>query len=373
MKDLRLAALVVAALTALAAFVAWLPRAASFATGSALSRDADGWLVARRYLEERGARVRLLDEPFESEEATVRASDADTYQPGNGALVLTFPWQRLPLVEPRAGLERHLRAGGVVVLAYTGELLSWGDEAAASALGLEWRELRGDPPLWPSRWRAFAREEWTLRRAGAPVSEPEPRVSPPRRAPRAPAGAQTWYVGPDGEPLVFAYPRAGGRVVVLPANVLANARLGRQGNADLLESLLVSLGPAWTFDEYHHGLSPAAAAPDAHLQRSFDVYLIHVALVYVLALLALARRFGPAWSEPAPVGGSTGAFLLGIGALHRRLGHHAAGARHLVERARELDPRLRLPDADPRGADDAGLLALARAVGRAQAEGGRTR
>jgi hypothetical protein len=344
------------------------------AQGSALSRDASGWLAARRYLEQRGARVRLLDAPFEADallDPTGGRAGAQGPIPllddHSRVLVLVFPWQRFAARDVRAGVQRHLRAGGTLVVAYTGEPLSWGEGETFSALGLGWRDARGEPPLHPLRWREFMAREWLLRRESAAGPESAVRLRPPRRAPRAPASAQVWYRDPGGEPAVFAYPRSGGRVVVLPASALSNARLGHAGNADLLASLLASLPGEWLLDEYHHGLSPAVAAQDARLQLSLELYLAHVVLVYMLALLALTRRFGPAWSEAPPVGGSAGTFLLGLGALHHRLGHHAAAARRLIERAAELQPRLQLPDTPAaQVSDGAGLLALARLVGRAQ-------
>jgi hypothetical protein len=73
------------------------------------------------------------------------------------------------------------------------------------------------------------------------------------------------------------------------------------------------------------------------------------------------------------ISGSAGSFLLGLGAAHDRLGHYAAAARLLGERALELDPRLRLPEAPPRGvsATGPGLLAWAQDVGRSQSKGAR--
>ena len=65
------------------------------------------------------------------------------------------------------------------------------------------------------------------------------------------------------------------------------------------------------------------------------------------------------------VTGSTGSFLLGLGALHHRLGHHAEAARRLLERARELDPGADLPADLDRRAATAGpreLVELAREV-----------
>jgi hypothetical protein len=73
------------------------------------------------------------------------------------------------------------------------------------------------------------------------------------------------------------------------------------------------------------------------------------------------------------VTGSAGSFLLGLGALHNRLGHHAEAARRLLERTRELDRNLILPDGLDRRANSAGpreLVELAREVARLRRLGG---
>jgi len=66
------------------------------------------------------------------------------------------------------------------------------------------------------------------------------------------------------------------------------------------------------------------------------------------------------------VTGSTTSFLRGVGALHHRLGHHRDAGEALVARARQLHPRLELPDAGGGHAGAEGFLRLAQAVGRAQ-------
>lgn len=355
----RSSALGVAALAALAVIGAIAIGSRVAADGSALSRGALGWLAARRYLEGRGCQVGLRDRSLET-------------TPPPGVLVLTFPWQRLDLGESFLGLHHHLARGGTVLLALSGDRLGFGEERLLGELGFGSRTVRGEPPLHPLRWREHMRAEWRLTPVSAGV--PSVRISAPDRVARAGPDAQVLFRGENGVPAVFAESRGRGRVVVLPADALSNARLREAGNADLLETLRVWLGDRWTFDEYHHGLSAPEAGTVARPSRAMDVYLAHLGLAYVLALLALARRFGPAWREPPVVSGSAASLLVGLGALHDRLGHHAAAARLLLERARELDPRLRLPAGVERGtsADGGGLVRLARAVGRAQSRTGRS-
>jgi hypothetical protein len=245
-------------------------------------------------------------------------------------------------------------------------------------LGLRLREVR-KVVLHPARWRRFAREEWDLQpvkgaaggllggiSAGISATEPV-RVWAPRWAPEIPKEAQVLLRSPKGGPVVAMLPRYRGRIWILPTDALANARLANPGNADLLETLRQRLGDRWTFDEYHHGLAGRRAVESAELGRTLDLILLHLAVLYVVALLTLSRRFGPAWSEPPVVTGSAGSFLLGLGALHNRLGHHAEAALRLLERTRELDRNLILPADLDRRAANAGprdLVELAREVAR---------
>jgi hypothetical protein len=368
--------------------------------GSTISRGAGGWLAARRYLQARGARVTLISEPLaryvqeqavepgeargageageagrplERRERRARGGPAQAIDPlqprrraGPGVLALVFPWQALPAGDLEEPLEEHLGRGGDVVLAYSGEA------AGAERLLDAWRwERAGEVPLAPWRWWPFTHREWLLRPAsGAAGGGGRPlRVWAPRALPRVGPAATVLFTAPGGQPAVAVYRYHGGRVVVLPADALSNARLGDGGNADLLEALLRNLGPRWAFDELHHGLvtAPAAQGP---LGRAADLLLAHLVLLYLLAVLALARRQGPAWREPATVAGSAATFLLGMGALHHRLGHHAEAARLLLRRARELDRGLQLPPDLDRQAASAGpreLVEIATQVARRRA------
>jgi len=337
------------------------------AAGSVLSHGGGGWLAARRYLEARGCRVRLLDGPLR-------------HAAQDGVLVVSFPWQRLDPLERmdsakvRADLQRHLRKGGTLILAFSGRPGPM-ERETFEAMGFPWHEVRGEAPLDPFKWWAYASEEWAL----VPVLDGDAerhdvRIGAPRTVPRMPAGAQELYRGPGDVPLVFVAPSLAGRVIVLPTDVLSNARLGQQGSADLLETLWVNAGDLWTFDEYHHGLQAPPPPGARQSQHVLDLWLAHLGLLYVLAVLALSRRFGPAWRESPPITGSTGAFLVGLGALHHRLGHHREAARALVTRATELNPWLSIPSLARRraeAADAEGFLSLARELSQAQGRGRR--
>jgi hypothetical protein len=349
-----------AVLVVLAGAIAVLTAGGGEARGSSLSRGPGGWLAARRYLEARGVRVRLLDGPLQPFDR-------------RGVLVTAFPWQHSVLNVEEAPLDSPLRHGGALVLAYSGDLGSPAELVALEALGLSPREMR-KATLNPLRWRRFAREEWDLRPApgvtgvtGVTGAVEPVRVWAPRAAPEMPREARPLYRGPGGEVMIAALPRYRGTIWLVPADAFANARLGNPGNAALLETLRRRLGDDWTFDEYHHGLAGREPVETAALGRTLDLVLLHLAVLYLAALLTLARPFGPAWSEPPVVTGSAGAFLLGLGTLHHRLGHHRQAAERLLTRVRELDRNLALPaglDHRAGTADARGLVALAREVAR---------
>ena len=318
------------------------------ADASSLSRTAAGWLAARRYLEEMGTRVALVDH--------------DLDEPvGTGVLVLAFPWQRAAMDDVHEAVARQLRQGGSVLIAYT-DRAEPVQSRLLETLGLGWEERRPRPPRRPRRWRAYAAEEWVL---SAPAEGARAvRVAARRDAPQPPGAATVLLRDAQGRASAFLFPRHRGRVVVVPADVFANGRIANPGNADFLESLRQDLGGPWLFDEYHHGLRAADGPAQTGPQRALLLYVLQVALVYALCAFAVARRFGPAWREEAVTGGSAAVFLVGLGALHDRLGHHRDASRLLLARAQELDPRIRLPATE--AGDGKELLALARRVGALQ-------
>ncbi len=325
------------------------------ARGSSLSRGPGGWLAARRYLEARGARVTLLDRPLDRFEES-------------GVLVSTFPWQHGLSAEAADQLEAHLRRGGHLVLAYSGDIGNAAEVVAMEGLGLPLAEKR-KAVLDPFRWRRFAREEWDLG-PGRGVAAAPVRVWAPRWVPELPENSRVLFRFPGGAPAIVVLERFRshrGQVWLLPVDALANARLEHPGNAALLETLLRRLGNRWTFDEYHHGLIAEQTVETDAFGRTLDLILLHLAVLYLVALLTLSRRFGPAWNEPPVTTGSAGAFLLGLGSLHHRLGHHREAARRLLERVRELDRHAVLPQELDRRAGKAGpreLVELAREVAR---------
>lgn len=350
-----IAALVLAVLTGV-----WLINQELGAISSALSRDARGWLAARRYLELRGCRVALRDEPL-------------TEGSRRGVLVLAFPWQRQLARGELLALSSHLRFGGTVLLAYSRDIEQYQEREVLRALRLEPIAVRPRPSLMPWRWWRYQQEVWNLRPDPTWTEDsglPGPELAVPafRQAPEAPGRALVLYRGGDEKvPLIFTYRLQRGRVVVVPADLFSNARLLEAGNADLFESLFGWLGPEWSFDEYHHGLASVETVTASVSRFAWDQFMLHLVLIYLLGLVALARRFGPAWREPPVMVGSTASFLRSLGALHRELRHHRAAAELLLERAHALDPNLPAI-AGPRKpiADGASLVGFARRISRAQ-------
>jgi hypothetical protein len=344
------------------------------AASSTLSRGATGWLAARLYLEKRGAAPVVVDRPLTHSAGEGVAGEGGTW-------VLAFPWQDRAFELDHEALLAHLGAGGDLVLAYGAEPIPSPAEVAV----LDTLEVQVDtqpiPTLTPWRWRVEMAKGWALRPAprwqrtasasqnGGDAKPAELRLRPPRWLPEL-RREDALLLGPRGTVVAAAWRERRGRVVVLPAELLANARLADPAHAALLETLHGWLEGPWRFDEYHHGLgAPAAGDTAAPLERGLDLLLLQLLLVYVMAALALGRRLGPAWRETPPLAGSAGGFLLRLGTLHHRLGHHGDGAALLLRRATELDRRL-LPDASLRAlaerGDASALVEVGQSVARLQ-------
>jgi hypothetical protein len=331
----------------------------ALATGpSVLSRGPDGWLATEAYLTATGKRVERLDRSL-----TEAEPDADV-------LVLGFPFRRpLTAAESRA-VAGYAAGGGSVLVAYSQGLAPSGSERTLFAtFGIEHVPTLPDLPLTPWGWRGAVNRDWRPRPSGTLAKAEAPTMRIQRWWPGG--GGVRLLEGESGESVAALIPHRAGRLILVPATLFANSSIDIPGNADLLASLAAWLGERWLFDEYHHGLVSREAAGTTDAGASFDLFALHLGALYLLAMLALARRFGPARSAPVVRTASTASFLVGLGSLHHRLGHHARAAELLPQRAAELDPRLppRTEEISGRAVDGAELTRIARQIAGRQRSG----
>ena len=327
------------------------------AESSVLSRGAGGWMGAKEYLERRGVSVTLLDRPLDDHGA-------------ERTVIVAFPWQRYEVPLSLDKIERFVASGGTLVYAYSRAPHDHPEDQLMDRLRLATKRVRSAPPLHPLRWRAFVSEEWRLAADPGLGKNARPVViAAPHSVPLAPYSARVLYRGANEVPAIFVFPFKRGRVFVLPADALSNCRVSNPGNADLLESVSRFVGPHLQVDEYHHGLSASLPAAESHSRSVLDLLVMHIGFLYLLTIIALARRFGPAWREPPTIAGSTAALLQGLGSMHDRLKHHDEAVARLVSRACEIDPQLRLPDTlirDTKIASSKEFLRIAREIGHLQ-------
>jgi len=338
---------------ALAVLVAAIPifLAPGNAGPSVFSRGPEGWVATRAYLAAQGVEVTLLDAP--------PAADAE------GSLITAFPWQVRGIQTNLEPWRRFARRGGILAVGYSGSKPGPAESALLEALGCPFEEVRPAVPLAPAAWWRYRKETWQLQPvdgASRPAS-----LRPPQFAPQAPEGAKILYSAQAEDrqlPLVFSFPLGQGEILILPAQAIANGSLRSPGNVDLLENLRHWLGETWAFDEAAHGLQASSTEDHDSGGVAFDLFALHLFLLYGLVILGLTRRFGPPWREPRVRTGSARSFLLGLGSLHQRLGHHRQATRRLLSRVQEVDPQLDLEEAlgTSLAVDDKSLVHLARRV-----------
>ena len=118
MKKLGWLAALVAGICLLA--ILFAPRSGS-AGPSSLSASKSGWAAARRYLELEGCRSSSNGRPLSSAHL-------------EGTLVIALPEDGLRETEDLAAMVRHVRAGGDILLAFSGErVVLWLSRALSSA------------------------------------------------------------------------------------------------------------------------------------------------------------------------------------------------------------------------------------------------
>lgn len=321
--------------------------------GSARSRGAMGLWTAARYLEARGTQVVLRDAPLH------------THAP-EGTLVLAFPASEILTQAEKRALRDHLSNRRAIVFAYSGRGAGGVERQVAEELELSWVPLPGNPHLWPLSWWRQEREGWQVRvlASGGPSAVT---LATPRALPVCERQSAVFLRGPGDEAVGYSYELRGGTVIVLPAELLANCRVAQPGVIAVLEGLRKALPGVWELDEWRHGFGRVVAGQTWASNVAFDLFVFQVLLVYALTIWMLARRFGPVWQEAVVRSGSVAGFLVAMGRLHERLGHHTEAARLLAERASELDreagTRLAGPHPELSGS---GLLEHGVRVARAQ-------
>lgn len=350
MKDLWKWTLPVVLLT-LVAFL-WLRGGASLGVGSSLSSAASGWSALRHYLDARDTPVEVIDGPLTAVE-------------GQGTWVLTFPWSEPLTDQDLTAISGHLRRGGDLILAYSGDEGHLEETLVLNELNLELVSVRSSPPLLPWEWWRQRRRSWHLVSQGSSRRLEMVAIS---QAPSSPSSARVLYRHADSDrALIYEVQRQRGRVLVLPRDVLSNGRLAMADNLGLVEELAGRFDGPWRFDEYHHGWKRSVDETSAStVSQAWDMFVIHLLVIYGLAVLALIRRFGPAWMQRPVVAGSAAEFLRGVGSLHHRLGHHREAAQWMLKRARDVDPQLDWQGVDADVHDGPGLVALGRDISRRQ-------
>lgn len=113
---------------------------------------------------------------------------------------------------------------------------------------------------------------------------------------------------------------AGTVVVLADPLVLCNGYLEKSDNGIFLADLL-ALSPSGSpvaFDEYHHGLTLAAVAPQDWVTTPWGAGLLWLLVATFVGLMLRGRRFGPLVERPAEVPRSDVEWAVAVGQLLRR-------------------------------------------------------
>jgi len=347
-----------------------MTRAAPSDEPSSLSRRSGGLMLARRYLEARGLRCAELTGGIGS-------------TPLDGAYLMAFPASARRQPKEIGVLKGWVRRGGVLVVLYDSARPDPVQRAVFEAFSVATVPVPASHDLNPFRWWRKAGTPWRLRASTgrAPVLISRPRlalVASPRdtvllRSPGHNPARTLHHSAPrsgqaGGFVMGLARDSGRGALVVLPTEAFTNGRLLTGANPDLLEWLRHRLPALLTFDERLHGLGtpPLAAAAGTPMA---DELLAHLAVIYLLVVLALGRRQGPPWPVETARGRSVGGLLLRFGAVHRRMGHHTEGAQALIRRASAFAGWTTIPEELMEAAKDVsgpGFVRLAQRVARLQ-------
>ncbi|MCP4900706.1 MAG: DUF4350 domain-containing protein [bacterium] len=325
----------------------------SAAGPSTLSRGRSGWKGVALWFEAQGRRVQIVDRSFDDVFENQLPS----------VLVVSFPaagWYEQKELE---AVTEMLRDGACVVYASSNGHPSPAEMQFAEHLGFSTRRAEVNPPLLPWEWYRWAQQVEQL----SPVQPwPGEVVTVPNSEWRmvAPDNATVLYNWSDGTPAAWLNQYGNGTVVVVPSAAFSNPFLGDTGNADLLQSLAQTYPGPWFFDELRHGVIHPSAISSSQDSWAIDGLLLHLLVLYGVVILALARRFGPAWQPNRSTGSSTASFLLSMARLHRRLGHHQEAAQLLIARSSQIDPNLETPAIDHPVSNDAALVELSQRLSK---------
>lgn len=322
--------LAVAAVALVAALAVLLERGgggrALDTTVSTRNGDPRGLLAAYRYLDARGAAPRRLEGPLRDP---------------TGVLVLPAATVRALRPEEVEAALAVPRAGGVlVVLAPTGEDLAASQPALARALGA--RRVRRTGVVETEHPDGRDASEQVLRTWDDPILGGGRYFLARVEAGIAAHGAET--VAAAGEtPVVVRRPLGAGSVYLFSTpTLLENHRLDLADNLRLLEGLALlarTAGGPLRFDEAHHRGAQAGEAGSLLGHPAVLAGAVQLALVGLVLLAAVGRRFGPIRPLVVDRRRSALEYVESLAALYRRAGDEAA----LVEEVRR-DLRRRLLD-----------------------------
>ncbi len=348
-----------------------LPQGAS--GPSVRSRASDGLLGARLVLEDWNTTIDVVEVGATALSAETEGADVVVETrwsldavPVEKSVVVAFPASRavLPIA---SDLDRRVRAGSKALLAYSGTLLAFEEIGFFADLGvaLEPSPSRGSMAPWQWWMRQRRGERFELSRVNDDVASQADRAdgalgsalqSQPFVADRLGAmpvpeegcervtGTATGPRAGSGGKVAAAMRCTLGEGVLwlVPTSSLANARIENAGNLEVLWRIRQDLGDAWSVLEASQTAVAGAATGNVRSARAtLNSMAAQLALLYLGAVLALAWSFGPRWSEARhPPDGHRG-FLLGLGALHQKLGQFASAAEMLRKRWLEYDPMAR--------------------------------
>lgn len=338
---------------------------------SVTDRTPRGYRAAYAWLEATGTDVGAWEEPFERL--------ADVGEPGAAGaaegitLVTAWPVSR-GFEDPTsrgdegsrgsdaAALAVWVRNGGRAVLLL--DLSADGGHPASLVEGVLKGLLVRDEPTPPWSWADWRRWAEARRTATGPAGTLA--LADPRWKLTCPASAEVLAADPDGWARVCRVPWGEGELVLVSdATVWQNDSLARGDNLALLHALLG--GRTVRFDEWHHGAGIVTRAVPSHVPALFAV---HFGALWLVGILALARRFGDPLPPADLAGPSMARTLHALATLHRGSGHAASAAARLYTLARArsdrkgLDPAV-LPE-PPDASADARFAEWAARIGAAQ-------